>query len=174
VLFDPASADCLVFTYKEGLLSPIAHDLQLRVAAFTIEVDPETWRVEARFDARSVRVAGVMRNGVLRSDELGAADKRTIEDTIVRDVLRAERYPEIGFASAVARADGDELALSGVLDLCGRRRDIVVPARRDAGGWTAEIRVHQPDFGIRPYRAMLGTLRVQPDVTVRLRIRAGE
>ena len=28
--------------------------------------------------------------------------------------------------------------------------------------------VHQPDFGIRPYSAMLGTLRGQADVSVRV------
>ena len=30
----------------------------------------------------------------------------------------------------------------------------------------AEVSLHQPDFGIKPYSAMLGTLRVKPDVTV--------
>jgi len=29
-------------------------------------------------------------------------------------------------------------------------------------------RLHQPDFGIRPYSAMLGTLRVDADVVVRV------
>jgi hypothetical protein len=30
----------------------------------------------------------------------------------------------------------------------------------------ARITVHQPDFGIRPYRALLGALAVKPDVVV--------
>ncbi len=46
--------------------------------------------------------------------------------------------------------------------------------RSDAmsSGWTAEVRLQQPDFGIRPYRAMLGTLRVQPDVLIRMSVPA--
>ncbi len=168
--FDATTADCLVLTYKEGLLSAIAHDLQLRVTAFTIDVDPLAWRLQARFDATSLRVVGVMRNGEVALDELAESDRHTIEATIARDVLQAETHPEIRFVSLAAQASGDAIALTGTLTLCGHEREIVVPARRDARGWSAEVRLHQPDFGIRPYRAMLGTLRVQADVTVRVSI----
>ena len=92
----------------------------------------------------------------------------TIEQNIVRDVLHADRYPEIRFVSGAARANGDELAITGTLALHGREREIVVSARRDGRGWMADARLHQPDFGIRPYSAMLGTLRVQADVSVRV------
>src|SRR4051812_4209200 len=37
---DPASAECLVYTFKEGLLSAVAHDLKIRVERFEIEVTP--------------------------------------------------------------------------------------------------------------------------------------
>ena len=29
------------------------------------------------------------------------------------------------------------------------------------------VRLHQPDFGIKPYSALLGTLKIKPEVTVR-------
>jgi polyisoprenoid-binding protein YceI len=115
-------------------------------------------------------VVGVMRDGVVRPDEPSPADKRSIERTIVDVVLHADRHPDIRFTSTVAAARGDELEVEGTLALHGATRRIVVPVRRDASGWTAEVRLHQPDFGIRPYRAMLGTLRVRPDVTVRMTI----
>jgi len=31
----------------------------------------------------------------------------------------------------------------------------------------AEVPIHQPDFGIKPYSAMLGALKVKPDLVVR-------
>jgi len=165
---DVSSADCLVLTFKEGLLSVIAHDLQLRVATFAITIDERVWRVEASFDARSLRVVGAVRDGVVAFGALSDADKRTIEQNIVRDVLHTERYPEIRFVSEAAQARGDVLDITGTLTLHGGTRTIVVSARQAGRGWTAEVRLHQPDFGIRPYSAMLGTLRVQPDVTVRV------
>jgi hypothetical protein len=169
VRLDPSTAECLVFTYKEGLLSAVAHDLRLRVERFTIAVDAAAWHVDARFDAGSLRVVGVMREGVVHPDELGAGDRRTIEQNVVREVLHADRHPEIRFTSDGAVARGDVVEVRGTLALHGVARPLVVPVRRDAAGtWTAEARLHQPDFGIRPYRAMLGTLRVQSHVVVRL------
>ncbi len=170
--FDASTAECLVFTYKEGLLSAVAHDLQIRVQEFAITLDDAAWHLEARFDARSLRVVGVMRGGVLHQDELKESDRRTIEQSIVRDVLQAERHPDIRFTSTVAEAHGDELVVAGTLALHGETRRLVVPVRREAGGWIAEVRLHQPDFGVPPYRAMLGTLRVRADVMVRVAIPA--
>jgi hypothetical protein len=166
--FDAATAECRVFTFKEGLLSAVAHDLEIRVDAFAIDVDETTWRVDARFDPTSLRVVGAVRNGVVDPGELSESDTRTIEGNIARDVLDAARHPEIRFTSDRATARGDQLAIDGTLALHGRTRELRVNADRAAGGWAAEARLHQPDFGIRPYSAMLGTLRVQADVVVRV------
>ena len=166
--FDPVSAECLVLTFKEGLLSAMGHDLKIRVTRFTVDVDEEQWRVDGRFDAASLRVVCAVRDGVDAHGELGGTDKRRIEETIIRDVLQAERYPEIRFVSTSASARAGELAIKGILALHGRARELVVEARREDGAWNAVACVHQPDFGIRPYSAMLGTIRLQPDVTVRI------
>ena len=166
--FDPTTADCLIFTYKEGLLSAVAHDLQIRVAAFTITIDETTWHLEAAFDATSLRVVGVMRDGALAPNAPSDGDKRTIEQQIVRDVLHADRFPEIRFTSGTATARGDHLVVDGILALHGRERALTVSASREGSHWVADARLHQPDFGIKPYSAMLGTLRVQPDVIVRV------
>ena len=48
--FDATSAECLVFTYKEGLLSALAHDLEIRVPGFEVDVDDATLAVRARAD----------------------------------------------------------------------------------------------------------------------------
>ena len=33
-----------------------------------------------------------------------------------------------------------------------------------------ELTLHQPDFGITPYRAMLGTLKIRADVQIRVTV----
>lgn len=168
--FDATTAECRVLTFKEGLLSAVAHDLEIAVTAFTIDVDETTWRVDATFDAASLRVVGAVRNGVVDPHELSEKDKQTIAGNVARDVLDAGRHPTIRFTSERATARGDELALEGTLELHGKTRALNVVARRGADGWRAETRLHQPDFGIRPYSAMLGTLRVQADVVVRVTV----
>lgn len=167
---DATTAECRILTYKEGLLSAVAHDLELRVTTFTIGIDETTWRVDARFDPTSLRVVGAVRNGVVDPDTLSESDRRTIEDTIVRDVLDAARHPEILFVSEAATGRGDVLAVHGRLDLHGHTGDLTATARREGPAWVADARLHQPDFGIRPYSAMLGTLRVRADVAVRITI----
>lgn len=73
--------------------------------------------------------------------------------------------------SNVAEARPDGLVLRGTLVLHGHTRRVVVPARRHARGWTAEVSIHQPDFGIRPYRAIFSAVRVHPGVIVRAAVR---
>jgi hypothetical protein len=36
----------------------------------------------------------------------------------------------------------------------------------------ARVRLHQPDLGIKPYSAMLGTLKIQPGVAVEISVPA--
>jgi len=172
--FGPDQATCEVLTFKEGLLSPVAHDLLLRVTAFQITVDPAAPAVSAELDAGSLRVVSAMRDGRPQTGALRSPDAKEIEATIVREVLHANRFPMIRFASArVSRTEaGYEIA--GQLTLSGTTHPLELHARRDGGRLSTEVRIHQPDYGIRPYRAMLGTLRVKPEVVVRVTIPAEE
>jgi polyisoprenoid-binding protein YceI len=168
--FDPSTAECLVFTYKEGLLSPVAHDLKLRVTRFTVDVSDDLQRLEASFDPQSLRVASAMRDGREAPAVLSERDRKSIEQTIVDEVLEARRHPELRYASGSIVRRGDRALIAGTLTLHGHPRVLTVEAALADGDWTVSTRLHQPDFGIRPYSAMLGTLRIQPDVTVSLRL----
>ena len=170
--FDASSAECLVFTYKEGLLSPLAHDLKIRVTRFTLDVDEERRAIKARFDASSLRVVCAMRTGVEAPGTLSAAQRREIESSIAHDVLNAPVFPEIRFSSTSVQGKDDHYLVKGTLVLHGRTRSVPVHARRPGDLYVAEARVHQPDFGIQPYRAFFGTLKVKADVTVQVRLPA--
>lgn len=171
--FDAASAECLVFTYKEGLLSLLAHDLKIRVTRFSLDGDEQPPAFTAVFDARSLRVIGAMENGVDAPQALSAANKREIEQTIVREVLEAQSYPEIRFAATAIQAKtASTFVVKGRLTLHGRTRAVTARVRRDGGSYVGEARLHQTDFGIRPYSAMFGTLKVKPDVLVRITVPA--
>ena len=164
---DAGSAECLIFTYKEGLLSPIAHDLKIRVSRFTVDIDPASRAVEARFDARSLEVVCAQQDGHDRPGALSDADKRKIEATLAADVLEAARHPEVRFVSTSVEPEGEGYRVQGQLTLHGVTRPISFTTRPSASQQVAEVTLSQPDFGIKPYRAMLGALKLRADVTVR-------
>jgi hypothetical protein len=163
---DARTAECFVYTFKEGVLSVVAHDLLLRVTDFSIEVDESAPSVSARFDPRSLRVEGVMERGHLLPGALIGSDRRTIEENIENEVLQAERFPEIRFTSTSVKKDARGWHVEGRLALHGHEREITFQVAEKDGRRVAEVKLHQPAYGIKPYTAMLGTLRVSPDVKV--------
>jgi polyisoprenoid-binding protein YceI len=169
---DASSATCHVFTFKEGVLSAVAHDLRIRVERFTIMIDEASGSIEARFFADSLRVDTAMKDGREAFDSLRDGQKRDIEANIVGDVLHARKHPEIVFRSTRVDGEGDERRIEGTLALHGTQRPLQAVARRKAGRWVAEVELHQPDFGIKPFTAMLGTLKVRPTVRVRVSVPA--
>jgi hypothetical protein len=169
--FTEREATCRVFTFKEGLLSAVAHDLELDVQRLTIEWPDDRSSVRAVFDARSLHVLHAMHDGHPNPSGLSDRDKRKIEGTIVDEVLHASRAPEIVFEASVGLLEGGSRArLEGTLRLAGRSRPIVLEAVRRGDAWICATTLHQPDFGITPYSAMLGTLKIKPDVRVEIRV----
>jgi hypothetical protein len=42
--------------------------------------------------------------------------------------------------------------------------------RADGDRWVTDLKLHQPDFGIKPFSAALGALKVKPDVIIRVSV----
>jgi polyisoprenoid-binding protein YceI len=157
--FDAATASCSVFTFREGLLAAVGHDLRLLVTHFSIELaDDDT--IHALFDAGSLRVTGA----------IGDGDRRTIERQAAADVLAARRFPEIRFRSTRVVRDGEHAHIEGELTLHGTTRALRCEAHDDGAHWIAEVTIDQRDYGIKPFSAMLGALRVRSDVRVRVEL----
>ncbi len=168
--YDQNNAECFVFTFKEGLLSPVAHDLRIKVERFSIEVSEGS--VVARFDTSSLRVDTPMKDGRENPSALGERDKAKIADQIREEVLHSARYPEARFQSSSVekRADGG-YHLTGELTLHGVTRALEAHTEAVGSGQRLAVTLHQPDFGIVPFKAMMGTLKVQAKVEVRITTR---
>jgi len=171
VEIDASTAECLVFTQKEGLLSKIAHDLKIRVTKFTLAWDGDT--LSARFDPRSLRVVDAMVKGRESPGALGAGDKKKIEKSIVSDVLHPRKHRSIEFRSSEVAPEGDGYRVKGELDLHGVTRSISAKVKLSGGHWSAQVTIDQPAYGIEPFSAMLGTLKVKPKVRVRISLPDG-
>lgn len=164
----PDRASCEILTFKEGLLSPMAHDLLLRVTRFELEVGERPPSVRAWFDADSLEVVAAVRGGRPAPEVLRDADRDEIRRNALREVLEAGRFPRVTFASTAVSARPGGYEVRGELTLHGTARQISFAVLRGDTGLRAEIPLRQPDFGIRPYSAMMGTLRVKPEVRVRI------
>lgn len=160
--YDASNASCFVFTFKEGLLSPVAHDLRLRITRFSIDVAES---LVATFDTASLVVDTPMKDGRDNPSALTAADKAKIAGQIREDVLHSSQYPDATFRSSrVAQRDDGGYDLEGQLTLHGVTRQLGAQTRLVEGRQHLELTLQQPDYGITPYRAMLGTLKIQPAV----------
>lgn len=164
--FDSNNANVEVLTFKEGLLSPMAHDLRIDVTRFDIEV--EDGRVEGHFDLSSLVVVSALEGGEDKPGALSASDKQKIEKTIRNEVLHTQRYPECVFSADLQDLENDHV--SGELELHGEDGDVRAEVLETETGVWVSVKVHQPDFGIKPYTAMLGSLRIRADVVIRVRL----
>jgi hypothetical protein len=168
--FDQSTAECKVFAYREGVLSSFAHDLRITVTSFVIRGDLDMKSIRAKFDAGSLHVDCVMDHGKERYDILTEENKKEIDGYIFKDILDSEFYEEITFESTSITKEGKHYLVKGILSLCGTEKEIGVKIGNGDGRQVAEATIHQPDFGIKPFSAMMGTIRVKPDVLVRVSV----
>lgn len=168
--YDAYNSECLVFSYKDGLLARLAHDLKIQVERFSIELDEESRKIQATFDPRSLQVVCAQIHGRDDASPLSKGDKKKIYDSATKDVLRVRKHPEIRFESTEVASRGDGYSVEGQLQLYGRSRAIHANVRAEGDRWVTEVTIHQPDFGIKPYTAALGALKVKPDVRVRVSV----
>lgn len=156
-----------VHTRREGAASLAGHDLTIAVTrwAATVTVDvraPSRSTVTATADAGSLQVVSA-EGGVAPLTEGQRAD---IARNIREAVLHSARHRDIVFTSTAVDGDLRAGVLTGDLTLVGRTRsvafDVVVAASRGATTKvTATAAIAQTEFGITPYSALLGALRVR-------------
>jgi hypothetical protein len=150
----PENATLTVHTRRGGAAAKAGHDLELRVTAWQAQLD-ETG-AELTADATSLRVV----KGTGGMQALGDEDKANIHQTIDDDVLRRQ---DIVFRST--RVDGSRV--EGELTLAGRTQPIGFELERDDDGHVrARATVTQTRWGMKPFSALFGTLKVLDDVEV--------
>jgi polyisoprenoid-binding protein YceI len=164
----PDDGTLSVRTSRTGAAAKAGHNLLIQVTAWqaTVEAgeDPAQTRIVLGADATSLRVL----DGTGGMQALGDDDKASIEETIDEDVLKRQA---IEFRSTVVRTapDGSGLRVDGELTLVGEVRPITVDLTIDEDGrLTGTTVVKQTDWGITPYSALFGSLKVVDEVEVEL------
>jgi polyisoprenoid-binding protein YceI len=162
----PQNGTLSVRTARTGAAAKAGHDLLIHVTAWqaTLEVgeDPAQTSIVLDADATSLRV----REGTGGMQSLGDDDKANIETTIDDEVLKRNG---IGFRSTEVQAagGGNWISVQGELTLAGAARPIAFDlAAGEDGELTGTAVVKQTDWGIKPYSALFGALKVADEVEV--------
>jgi polyisoprenoid-binding protein YceI len=164
--FGPDNGTLSVNTARTGAAARAGHDLLMRVTAWegTLEIgaDSAAFRVEVRADGGSLKVL----EGTGGMQALDDGDKANIEQTIDDEVLRRD---QITFRSTEVAPAGDGLRVKGDLTMLGHTAPVSLDvALAEDGGVTAAAVVRQTDFGMKPYSALFGALKVADEVRVSL------
>lgn len=161
-----------VYTYKEGFLSAVAHDLLIDVTNFTVKLNipdggVQSASVEAEMSANSLKVVCAMKDGQRQLETLKEKDKTDIEEATSKDVLHPSKYPTINFRSSSVQEKDGTYHVKGELTLHGVARPIEFDAITSTGkDLKGKITLSQKDFSIKPYKALLGTLKVKNEVDI--------
>jgi polyisoprenoid-binding protein YceI len=162
----PDTASLVVKTYREGLAAMAGHDLIIEVRQWeaTLEVgrDPSHSSLELHADARSL----YPREGLRGVKPLTDKDRDEVRKNIDKKVLGGE---PISFRSrAVDTADGDgRLSVRGELTIRGQSRPAGFELSVGADGHvTGTARLVQSEWGIKPYRGLMGALKVRDSLEV--------
>jgi polyisoprenoid-binding protein YceI len=170
----PATGALTVHTRRGGFGAMAGHDLVIEVTRWggTVRVDAARIGasiVEVVVDATSLEV----REGT-GAVPLLAINKSEIAKTINK-VLTTQKHPEIRFRSDAVSPTADGFRVHGNLTIVGvpRPAELTVSLDADADQLRATVTttVIQSAFGIKPYSAMLGALKVRDAVEIRAEVR---
>lgn len=172
---DASKSKLEVTTGKAGLFKAAGHIHQVRAGAFTGEVQadpakPAGARVALTIDAASLKIL---------DPEASEKDRATSQSNMEGDkTLDIAQFTTIKFVSKKVevkpRQDSFDVTIDGLLQLHGVQKDVRVPCTVRIEGDTltatgaAEIR--QKDFGITPFSAGLGAVKVKNEVKISFEI----
>ena len=163
----PDNASLHVETGRSGAAAKAGHDLIIDVTSWeaTLEVG-DTSSLELSADPTSLHV----REGKGGMQALGDDDKADIRKTIDKDVLKTK---DVTFTSSSVESAGDGLKVSGDLEMGGKSKPVSFDLSESGGTLTGSADIKQSDWGIKPYSALFGALKVNDEVKVVVEAKLG-
>ena len=167
---DGNSGKMSVYTYKEGLLSKLAHDLLIDVKNFKVNLNvPEagftSGSLEVELRADSLKVDCAMKDGERQPDTLKEKDIADIEKDMAKKVLHPDKYPTVNFCSKEIKEKEAGYHVNGELSLHGVTKTIDFDIDTNGDNLKGRFSLLQKDYGIKPFRALMGTLKIKNEIT---------
>ena len=153
----PDTGTLTIKTYREGVAAKAGHDLVIAVERWSATAGGDG-AVSLQADPRSLAV----REGVRGVKPLTDRDRREIGKNIEEKVLGTTPVTFEGRA----RRDGDRVVAEGELTMAGATRPLTVELAVEGDRISGVVELVQSEWGIKPYRGLMGALRVRDTVEV--------
>lgn len=149
----------------------LAHDLILTATSWqgTLNVDadnPSASSASLAIDARSIEI--IEASGGVKG--LSDKDRRDIGKNIDEKVLQTDKYPELRFESTSVSGSEPNFNVAGNMTIVGTTRPVNVALNVAGTTVSAKTSISQKDFGIKPFSAMLGAIKLRDDVEFELTV----
>jgi polyisoprenoid-binding protein YceI len=162
----PESGRLLVKTGRTGMGKRAGHDLVIEATRWQADVTvdaatPENSTASVEVDVDSLEV----REGLGGVKPLTEKDRADITNTL-RDILDGATHPTIRFHSTRVAGSVESLTVEGNLVIRGETQPVTVSAEVTGDRVRGSTTVTQTRWGIKPYSAFLGALKLADEVGV--------
>ena len=142
----------------------LAHDLILSPTNWsgTLNVDgdnPAASSAELTIDARSIEILETVGGMMSLSDK-----------NMEEDVLHTDRHPNLTFTSTSVSGSEPNFNVAGNMTVVGTTRPVNLSVNVNGTTVTAKTSISQKDFGIKPFSAMMGAIKLRDDVDFELTV----
>ena len=167
--FGPTEGQLLVKVFREGVAARVGHDLVLEARSWmgkaAVGPNPSASTLEVTVDVASLSIV----DAVGGAKPLSRSDRGDIKRNIEEKVLNVRSFPTVSFASTgVIWSSDSELTLNGDLSIMGKSRPVEMRMRIGGGRARGSFTVTQTCWGIKPFTALMGALKVRDAVEVSL------
>jgi polyisoprenoid-binding protein YceI len=158
----PEDGTLSVRTGRTGTVAKAGHDLLIHVTKWSATLETgDAPSVTLDADATSLKV----REGTGGMKGLDDGDLANIEQTIDDEVLKRQ---DIAFRSTRVEQTADGLSVTGDLTLRGTTRPVAFDLALADGRVRGTAVVKQTEWGMKPYTALFGALKVADEVRVEI------
>ena len=168
----PTDGPLQVRTGRQGMASKVGHDLTLEAtnwkASVTVDADAGQSQVTATVEPRSLEVVAATGGAKPVSEK----DKKDIK----KNIAGLLGNNSITFQSTSVQARNEHNAtVAGNLSIANQSRPVTLDLTIEPDGGAVHLRgrvpIAQTSFGVKPFTAMMGALKVKDEVEVDLDVR---
>jgi len=147
----------------------MAHDVELSLTRVTATQNER--RVDVTFEPSSLSVTGALANGVVDRALLDPSQRQEIERNVRSQVLKTDTFPRGRFEGEFD-ATQSPVPVRGTLELLGKRQPVSFELARQGDSFVGALTITPSRWGIAPYRALLGALKLQDTAVIRIEVQA--